>query len=356
MLTFHTYKLPFQKSFKISSKTFHNREGIIGAWKQESEETFYSEAAPLHGFSPETLEEICDHLKNHGKDLAAILNDDSDESIKKHFPQASLRFLLDNLRMQRIAFDQDMPFYSYLNSSSSDSVAINATIGIQSMDEALSALLKKMDEGFSTFKLKVGQNFDAEFQLIEAIRKNAPDISIRIDANGAWDTKSAIAHLKALQQFNISYCEQPIAPGNEEDFKIIEEETGVAVAADESIRTNQDCRKIISEELCKYLILKPMFIGCASDMNTIAKMAKENNIGITITSALDSGIGRNLAAHYASAFGSKTAHGLATGSLFLKDLFSDQIQIKNGNYKLDTNIPLFSDTAINNEPLIQRIL
>ncbi len=89
---------------------------------------------------------------------------------------------------------------------------VNAAIGFLNVDESLNVAETLIGKGFTTLKIKVGRrNFEEDFSVIKLIRESLGDnIKLRIDSNGNWKLDEAIINLKALEQFDIEYAEQPV--------------------------------------------------------------------------------------------------------------------------------------------------
>src|SRR5439155_9504496 len=67
--------------------------------------------------------------------------------------------------------------------------------------------------GFTTFKLKVGKDVDADVRAIEAVHRATPDVTLRIDANGGFEANDAIVLARALERVGavVECFEQPCA-------------------------------------------------------------------------------------------------------------------------------------------------
>lgn len=341
-LSFFEYQIPYKKPFSISSVSYQNRSGIIAAWQTQTG-TVYAEAAPLAPFSKETLTDCIHYISTQPNSVIQAV---TSESSSAALPYPSLRFMCDTLRVQHIAMKSGCNNLASFLGSNLSSVLCNATIGIGSLADTISAVSKAWDAGFRCIKLKVGKEPESELLAISKIRALFPEIDIRLDANGAWITGDAVQFLKKCSPYAISYCEQPLPAGMETHFPEVETDSGVPVAADESIRTISDCNYLLEHELCTVLILKPMLIGSISELRKIAEKAVKSTTQLVITTALDSGISRHITAQLAAIFGSNTHHGLATGTLFSHDVFDDSLFLRNGSYIF----PKFSDITIKNVP------
>jgi L-Ala-D/L-Glu epimerase len=106
-----------------------------------------------------------------------------------------------------------------------DSVPVNATA------DSAEAAAAAVRAGFGCVKVKVGVGDDAE--RLAAIRAAAPDVRVRIDANGAWRTpEEALGHLRPLAPLGIELCEEPVH--GVEALRAVRAESPVPIAGDET--------------------------------------------------------------------------------------------------------------------------
>jgi L-Ala-D/L-Glu epimerase len=114
------------------------------------------------------------------------------------------------------------------------------TIGIAEPD----VMLRKLEEATSypVLKVKVGSADDR--QVLELIRKHAPDKTIRIDANTGWTLKQALQLLPLLEELGIELIEQPFKVDDIEAFRVLRAHSRVPVIADESCRVAADVPRL----------------------------------------------------------------------------------------------------------------
>ncbi|MEY3199591.1 MAG: hypothetical protein RJA13_1549, partial [Bacteroidota bacterium] len=94
---------------------------------------------------------------------------------------------------------------------------INGLIWMGSEDFMQEQIEQKLSEGFTTLKMKVGAtDFDKEYQLLESIRArySEKEITLRVDANGAFSPQDVPTILEKLAELKIHSIEQPLKPGN----------------------------------------------------------------------------------------------------------------------------------------------
>src|SRR4051794_4265096 len=81
-------------------------------------------------------------------------------------------------------------------------------------DDKLRRLTREaLDDGFTQIKLKVGADLEDDIRRCGIAREiMGPEPRLCIDANQAWDVPTAIHHVNALADFDITWIEEPTSP------------------------------------------------------------------------------------------------------------------------------------------------
>jgi L-fuconate dehydratase len=81
-------------------------------------------------------------------------------------------------------------------------------------DEKLRRLIREaLADGFRHIKLKVGADIEEDIRRCGIAREEmGPDLPLLVDANQAWDVETAIAWMRRLQPFGITWIEEPTSP------------------------------------------------------------------------------------------------------------------------------------------------
>lgn len=208
-------------------------------------------------------------------------------------------------------------------------IPINGLVWMGNHEEMLQRLEEKMEKGFCCIKLKIGAiDFDQELDLIRRIRDRFSfhEVELRVDANGAFPYDEALYKLELLSQYNIHSIEQPIRQGQWAYMAELCRESPLPIALDEElIGVNDLAMKHHMLNIIKprYIILKPSLHGGIAGCREWIATAREMGIGSWITSALESNIGLNAIAQFASSvYGDYITmpQGLGTGQLFTDNI------------------------------------
>ena len=208
-------------------------------------------------------------------------------------------------------------------------IPINGLVWMGNYDEMLQRLEDKLEKGFRCVKLKIGAiDFDQELDLVKRIRERFSfhEVELRVDANGAFSFEEALYKLELLSQYAIHSIEQPIKAGQWGYMAELCRESPLPIALDEElIGVNDPEMKVHMLNIIKprYIILKPSLHGGMQGCREWIDTAKRMSINSWITSALESNIGLNAIAQFASeVYGDAIMmpQGLGTGQLFTDNI------------------------------------
>ncbi len=208
-------------------------------------------------------------------------------------------------------------------------IPINGLVWMGSYEEMLKRMEEKLEKGFRCVKLKIGAiDFDQELDLIKRIRERFShhEVELRLDANGAFKYEEALYKLELLSQYAIHSIEQPIRQGQWGYMADLCRESPLPIALDEELIGVNDPemkRHMLNIIKPRYIILKPSLHGGMQGCREWIKTARDMGIGSWITSALESNIGLNAIAQFASdVYGDHITmpQGLGTGQLFTDNI------------------------------------
>ncbi len=118
--------------------------------------------------------------------------------------------------------------------------ASSFTIGI----DTLEVMREKVREAAAYPILKVKVGTPRDFEVLEMIREEAPDKTIRVDANTAWTAKQAIAAIPRLAELGVEFVEQPLPAHDLEGLRLVRESSPLPIVADESVEDAADVAKL----------------------------------------------------------------------------------------------------------------
>lgn len=132
------------------------------------------------------------------------------------------------------------PLYKLLGGVSNQVKCYGGAIDLNfPLEKLLANNQKYLDMGLKAVKIKLGQATLAEdIQRVAAVRELiGPDVTFMVDANMSWSVETAIKAGREFLKYNILFLEEPTIPEDYAGYRRIAEESGMAVAGGENLRT-----------------------------------------------------------------------------------------------------------------------
>lgn len=320
------YELPFVSPFVFGSQTLHVREGLVLALC-DGADTGWGDASPLAGFGEDSLAGATRELLALNAEQLVVPDDLAQLSatadalaLLSPAARSAIATALLDLASRRAGASASR----WLADGARASVTCNATVG--GGDHRLRALgiRAAVRDGYRTVKLKTGgMPWCDELDLLEATATLYKGIRLRLDPNGQWSEADTAARLRTLRDLPIDYVEQPVAAGAPDALlRLARGEDGARVAGDESLLLDDHTlARLVATDGLLELVIKPAALGGPD--RAVALVRSGTPAGATVTTMLESAVGRAMAAHVACAVDTRQqprAHGLATGALLAADI------------------------------------
>lgn len=207
-------------------------------------------------------------------------------------------------------------------------IPINGLIWMGDESFMLRQMEEKLADGFTTIKMKVGAiEWEKELALLTMLRRrfSSKDLTLRVDANGAFLADSAKPILAQLAELEVHSIEQPIAARQTQAMRKLCAESPVGIALDEEligVDQEQDKSELLETIAPPFIVLKPSLHGGIQGCREWIRLAEERQISWWMTSALESSIGLNAIAQFTSLFENQLPQGLGTGGLYTNNFES----------------------------------
>jgi len=127
--------------------------------------------------------------------------------------------------------------YEPCNGDISKNPVTDYIIGIDNIETMVA---KMKEKPWPIYKIKVGTADDLE--IVNALRKQT-NVTLRVDANAAWDLETALHLIPKLKELGVELVEQPLAKDNWEGMKVLYKESPLPLYADESCVVEHDVEK-----------------------------------------------------------------------------------------------------------------
>lgn len=258
------------------------RDGLVG----------FGEAAPFEPYDGVPLERA----------LAALTG-----GAGRRPPQA--RAALEIARLDLLAREENRP----LADLAKDALPVNLTLPAGPPEEVAERAREGVRDGYASFKLKVGLPDDPD--RVAAVRAAVGSWpALRVDANGAWSADEAVHAIRALEDHDLEFVEQPCRALR--DLADVRRRVSTPIAADESVSSMRELRRALELEACDVVNVKVAGSGGFTPARELLREARGHGLDVFLSSTLDGPWGIAAALQLAAAEGVSLACGLATLPLF----------------------------------------
>jgi O-succinylbenzoate synthase len=157
-----------------------------------------------------------------------------------------------------------------------------------SIRNLLLAIEKYLVEGYKRVKIKIQPGWD--MKPLSEVRGEFGAIRLMVDANCAY-TRKDLAHLKALDDFDLMMVEQPLAEDDLEGHAQLQTMLQTPICLDESAKDVQTVRRAIEMKSCRIINIKIQRVGGLQNAKKIHDLCGEFGIPVWGGTMPELGIG-----------------------------------------------------------------
>jgi o-succinylbenzoate synthase len=320
------FALPLGTPLETAAGTVEERAGVLVV-VSDGATTGAGEATPIAGWT-ESREACLGALRDAVEPLGA---GEFDAALAAVEGRPAARHAVSGARLDLAARRAGVPLYRHLGAEETRRrVPVNATVGDAARPATAAAAREAVADGFRTVKVKVGARDHVEDAgRIRAVREAVGEgVSLRADANGAWDRATAERALRAFEGAGVDYVEQPL-PRDDLGGLASLRGRGVGVAVDETLAA-VPLSRVLDSGAADVVVLKPMALGGLDRAREAAERARRAGVTPVVTTTVDAVVARTGAVHLAASLGDLPACGLATADRLAEDLAADPAPVADG--------------------------
>jgi O-succinylbenzoate synthase len=346
----YRYELPLTAPLRLGDATLRHRRGLLLRVETEQGTVGWGEAAPLPGFSDETLSEVVTGAREAASRWTGTEIPDGKAALNRSlaaFPVGlggppSLRFAAESVVVMLLATARDTSVPAVLGTPRS-TVTLNALV--TSLDDGPEQAARYRKQGYRAVKVKVGRGeMEKEVDALRAIRREIGDgMALRADANRAWSLDEAVAFAAATRDVGMAYVEEPLADPSR--LSELATKTTLPVVLDETTR-EVGPEVLRGDGSVAAVVLKPTLLGGIQKTRAWSRIAQEQGATPVISAAYESGIGLRMLVALA-AVGPDVPVGLSTYDRLAADVLRSSLPVDGPTIDVETvaNAPVSVDDS-----------
>lgn len=265
----------------------------------------WGEASPFSiGSTPQAPDVILASLKQLAPKLSGLTPYDRqqiDRILNGEGVVSAARTALDLALHDWIGKALGVPLWKLWGGDRTAIVPTSVTVGISSPEAAQARMRHWLQfTQVRAVKVKLGSpaGIEADQAMLKAVQAEAPDdAKFSIDANGGWTLEEAIAMSHWLADQGVTYIEQPLPCGQDDDLPKLHRESPLPVFVDESCFTSQDIPALADR--VHGINIKLMKSGGLSEALRMVHTAQACGLDIMFGCYSDTALSNTAAAHLA---------------------------------------------------------
>jgi L-alanine-DL-glutamate epimerase-like enolase superfamily enzyme len=183
-------------------------------------------------------------------------------------------------------------------------IPTDATLALGTTEAMASAAAARAGEGFTSLKVKLGEDTGDEVTRLRRIQDAAGHgVRLRVDANQAWSSKRAVRLIRHIEDacLGLELVEQPVPAGDVAGLAWVTGHVSTPILADESAWSPADLLELIRHRAADLVNIKLAKTGGLRPAKALAALAEAAGMGVLIGSMLNTHVGTAAAAALAAA-------------------------------------------------------
>jgi L-rhamnonate dehydratase len=231
----------------------------------------------------------------------------------------------------------DLPLHQLWGGAYRSEIEVSAYLFVAD-PKACGEMAKKFaDDGYGTFKVKIGHDAASDVALVESVRKAiGPKAPLRADVNGAWMPGTARTVLEKLKPYDLAYIEQPLVLHDLIGHAALRKAQSIPVALDESAYTLGDIGNIVRMEAADIILLDPHEQGGLWQCIKGGGIAESAGLPVTLHSGGELGFSQAAYLHLAASIPNMSIAIDTEYYYHTDDVITSPFRAENGRMKVPT--------------------
>jgi L-alanine-DL-glutamate epimerase-like enolase superfamily enzyme len=297
-------EMPYKKPLVTATNNFTVARGLLVKVITEDgiEGYGYSDLFPRTGETPDTARHVIETVlkaKVVGRELENLrrIRADIDHVLTGH-PRA--KAALETALYDALARNLHAPLYLLLGGRYRGEIKVIKMVSVDD-PEAMADEARGLVRDGLALKLKMSGKFELDLPRVAKVRDAVGDhVFIKVDANEAYDAKSAIHLAKGLADHGVEIFEQPVPRDQLDALWEVKKHSPIKIEADQSVRTLADAQMVIKNRMVDSINTGIPKVGSIDEVRKIAELCELNGIRCALSNTAGSMVGDAAAVHLAA--------------------------------------------------------
>jgi len=296
-------EMPYTKPLVTATNNFTVARGVLVKAVIDSgvEGYGYADLFPRTGETPETARHAITIMKSKvmGRELEELVRIRADiDHMLTGNPRA--KAALETALYDALARSVHAPLYLLLGGRYRNEIQVIKMVSVDK-PEAMAYEAKQLVRAGLALKLKMSGKIDQDLPRVAKVREAVGDgVFIKVDANEAYDAKTAIRLAKGLADCGVEIFEQPVPRDHFDALREVKEHSPIKIEADQSAGTVADAYMLIKNGMVDAINTSIQKVGGIGEVRRIAELCEMNGIRCALSNTAGSMVGDAAAVHLAA--------------------------------------------------------
>lgn len=168
------------------------------------------------------------------------------------------------------------PLYEYVGKVRDRIPAYGSSIDLgSSLDHLVATVRAHVDAGLGAVKVKVGRSAVEDLRRVQAVRDElGAERQLMVAANAGWKLREATERARLLEPFHVTWLEEPLDPDDHEGHARLQDRTGIAIAAGETLFSVAEFDRYLRAGALRYVQADVARVGGITPWLRVAELAR----------------------------------------------------------------------------------
>jgi L-Ala-D/L-Glu epimerase len=297
-------EMAYTKPLVTATNNFTVARGVLVKVTTENgvEGYGYSDLFPRTGETPQTARHVIEdvlHSRVIGRELQDLSRIRADiDHVLTGNPRA--KAALEGAMYDALARSAHLPLNVLLGGRYRSEINVIKMVGVSSAEAMADEAKHLVSAGFA-LKLKMSGQIELDLRRVAKVRAAVGDgVFIKVDANEAYDAKTAIRLAKALADHGVDVFEQPVPRDQFDALWEVKKHSPLKIEADQSVRTLAEAAYLIKHRMVDSINTGIAKVGSIGDVRRIAELCELNGVRCALSNTAGSMVGDAAAVHLAA--------------------------------------------------------
>jgi L-alanine-DL-glutamate epimerase-like enolase superfamily enzyme len=291
----HILEMPYTKPLVTATNNFTVGRGLLVKVVTDGgvEGYGYSDLFPRTGETPETARHVIESVLKArvvGREIEELARIRADmDHVLTGNPRA--KAALETALYDALARSVHVPLYLLLGGRFRNEIKVIKMVSVDA-PEAMAAEAKQLVREGLALKLKMSGKIDQDLPRVAAVRDAVGGgVFIKVDANEAYDAKTAIRLAKGLADNDVEIFEQPVPRDQFDALWEVKKHSPIKIEADQSARSAAEVFTLIKNRMVDSINTSIQKVGSIHEVKKIAELCEMNGLRCALSNTAGSMVG-----------------------------------------------------------------